>query len=155
MSLKLIDSVCLWVLIWYASVMTLYKLQSVSLISLQGCYVRHWHNEEDAQAIRSWNPVSHSSFLCSVHLSPLSCPNTVGSSLDLFFFPLFIFPLPSASLDRSTCVFSTMRWPIPMNASATSWLCMMVAGVTCWIFHLNKSYRGSKTPYLIFRLFIS
>ena len=87
MSSKLIDSVCLRVLIWYANVMTLYRLQSVSLISLKSCYIRHWDNEWDAQAIigRSWNPslllsLSFCSCLSTVLSRPLISPQLISSS---------------------------------------------------------------------------
>lgn len=76
-----------------------------------------------------------SPFRCFLHIFLLSPPNLTVSFdfppliASFSFSSLCCFSFLSASSDRSTCVFSTMRWQIPMNASATLWQCMMAAGV--------------------------
>lgn len=104
------------------------KLQHVSLFSLQGCY------SVSSSGLISRIRRSKKSPLCSVLFICFLCHVLKFPLLiSAHFLYLLLFPLPT--IDRSTCVFSTMRWPIPMNASATLWQCTTVAGrtLTCFI----------------------
>lgn len=65
----------------------------------------------------------------------------VTSCLSLVFF----LALPYlCTMDRSTYVSSIMRWPTPMNASATLWQCTMAAGDSDFLKTFPLCYSISK-----------
>lgn len=60
-------------------------------------------------------------------------------------FPVFFLALPClCTMDRSTYVSSTMRWPTPTNASATLWQCTMAAGDSDFLKSFPLCYSISK-----------
>lgn len=60
-------------------------------------------------------------------------------------FLVFFLALPYlCTMDRSTYVSSTMRWPTPTNASATLWQCTMAAGDSDFLKTFPLCYSLSK-----------
>lgn len=60
-------------------------------------------------------------------------------------FLVYFLALPClCTMDRSTYVSSTMRWPTPTNASATLWQCTMAAGDSDFLKTFPLCYSISK-----------